>query len=180
MCSAPIFNKSGAPLTPTYTVSLAPELTQHQAGFAHGQHRPAPELAACGDQPRAPVTAGEGGTAGRAERPPRSCTGPARTSGSAPCPATPVSDALDFKIIDFRSISKTIFDEAGIPVSRNNSFVNYSFSWIVSNLIIKIIPRAGPGWCLGSREPPSTFPTGTYSPSRGRSPGRPRAIGGRT
>lgn len=37
MCSAPIFNKSGAPLTPTYTVSLAPELTQHQAGFAHGQ-----------------------------------------------------------------------------------------------------------------------------------------------
>lgn len=77
------------------------------------------------------------------------------------------SDALGFKIISFRSIRTTILNEVGIPVSRNNSCINYSFSWIVSNLIIKIIPRAGPGWCLGSREHPSTFPTGAPSPSRG-------------
>lgn len=103
---------------------------------------------------------------GQRDHPAAARAGPGQ-AGPLPAPATPVSDALDFKIIDFRSISKTIFDEAGIPVSRNNSCVNYSFSWIVSNLIIKIILRAGPGWCLGSREPPSTFPTGTYSLSGG-------------
>lgn len=36
---------------------------------------------------------------------------------------------LGFQIIDFRSTGKTVFDEAGFPVFKNNNnFINCSFS----------------------------------------------------